>query len=124
MVLQIASNLGSIVNDGIDVVFSAGNCGQFCPDRRCGETDRGPGHSIWGANSHPRVLTFGASHQYLDNPAGQAHGGSFGITATVTDKDGDSGTGSTSVDVENVAPANVVLTPSPATIRRDRRHAG
>jgi Subtilase family len=52
--------IADTVDDGIDVVFSAGNCGQFCPDRRCGETDRGPGHSIWGANSHPRVLTFGA----------------------------------------------------------------
>jgi hypothetical protein len=43
---------------GVDVVFAAGNCGQFCPDRRCSEN--GPGHSIWGANAHPRVLTVGA----------------------------------------------------------------
>jgi hypothetical protein len=45
---------------GIDVVFAAGNCGQFAPDPRCGELDRGPGHSIWGANAHPDVLTVGA----------------------------------------------------------------
>ena len=44
----------------IDVVFAAGNCGQFCPDNRCGERDRGPGHSIWGANSLEPVLTVGA----------------------------------------------------------------
>lgn len=44
----------------IDAVFAAGNCGQFCPSRRCGRLDRGPGYSIWGANSHPRVLTTGA----------------------------------------------------------------
>lgn len=44
----------------VDVVFAAGNCGQFCPDRRCGKLDRGPGRSIWGANSHPGVLTVGA----------------------------------------------------------------
>jgi subtilisin family serine protease len=50
----------AIADDGIDVVFAAGNCGQFCPDRRCGERDVGPGHSIYGANSHPRVLTVGA----------------------------------------------------------------
>jgi hypothetical protein len=43
-----------------DVVFAAGNCGQFCPDRRCGTNDVGPGHSIIGANSHPDVLTVGA----------------------------------------------------------------
>ena len=48
------------VETGIDVVFAAGNCGQFCPDYRCGRKDRGPGSSIFGANSHPRVLTVGA----------------------------------------------------------------
>jgi subtilisin family serine protease len=50
----------AIADDAVDVVFAAGNCGQFCPDRRCGERDVGPGHSIYGANSHPRVLTVGA----------------------------------------------------------------
>lgn len=45
---------------GIDVVFAAGNCGQFCPDVRCGIGDTGPGRSIWGANSLEEVLTVGA----------------------------------------------------------------
>jgi Subtilase family len=44
----------------LDVIFAAGNCGQFCPSQRCGGRDRGPGHSIWGANAHPLVLTVGA----------------------------------------------------------------
>jgi hypothetical protein len=44
----------------IDVVFAAGNCGQFCPHPRCGHSDRGPGNSILGANAHPKVLTAGA----------------------------------------------------------------
>ena len=48
------------VSDNIDVVFAAGNCGQFCPDNRCGANDRGPGSSIWGANSLGSVLTVGA----------------------------------------------------------------
>jgi subtilisin family serine protease len=48
------------VVDNIDVVFAAGNCGQFCPDNRCGATDQGPGRSIWGANSLKQVLTVGA----------------------------------------------------------------
>ena len=52
--------VGAIVDDAIDIVFAAGNCGQFCPDRRCGKLDVGPGYSIFGANSHPRVLTVGA----------------------------------------------------------------
>nr|WP_256476311.1 S8 family serine peptidase [Siccirubricoccus soli] len=44
----------------IDQVYAAGNCGQFCPNMRCGPADHGPGQSIFGANSHPRVLTVGA----------------------------------------------------------------
>lgn len=48
------------LDEGILVLFAAGNCGQACPDQpRCG-SDNGPGKSIWGANSHPRVITVGA----------------------------------------------------------------
>jgi hypothetical protein len=52
--------MAQAVRDGIDVVFSAGNCGQFCPDHRCAADIIGPGRSILGANSHPDVLTVGA----------------------------------------------------------------
>jgi subtilisin family serine protease len=52
--------IGQAAGIGIDIVFGAGNCGQFCPDRRCGVLDRGPGSSIWGANSHRDVITAGA----------------------------------------------------------------
>lgn len=52
--------VGDAVASGIDVVFAAGNCGQFCPDNRCSDQDQGPGHSIWGANSLASVLTVGA----------------------------------------------------------------
>jgi hypothetical protein len=45
------------IAEGCDVVFAAGNCGQFFPDPRCGCTDRGPGVSILGANAHPDVVT-------------------------------------------------------------------
>jgi hypothetical protein len=48
------------VGQGIDVVFAAGNCGQFTTSSRCGRRDRGEGRSIWGANAHPAVLTVGA----------------------------------------------------------------
>ncbi|MCA1564495.1 MAG: S8 family peptidase [Acidobacteria bacterium] len=47
------------LNEGIIVLFAAGNCGATCPDGRCGP-DNGPGRSIWGANGHSRVLTVGA----------------------------------------------------------------
>jgi hypothetical protein len=43
-----------------DLVFCAGNCGEVCPDGRCGPNDYGPGRSIWGANAHQDVLTAGA----------------------------------------------------------------
>ena len=48
------------VQNGIDVVFCAGNCGQFCPDPDCGPNDRGPGESILGANGHADVITVSA----------------------------------------------------------------
>jgi hypothetical protein len=48
------------VAHGIDVVFPAGNCGQFCPDRRCGASNVGPGRDILGANSLAEVITVGA----------------------------------------------------------------
>jgi subtilisin family serine protease len=48
------------VKENIDVVFGAGNCGQFTSTRRCGRQDRGEGRSIWGANAHINVVTVGA----------------------------------------------------------------
>lgn len=51
------------INEGILVLFAAGNCGGTCPDGRCtmnGINDTGPGKSIWGANGHPRSITVGA----------------------------------------------------------------
>lgn len=43
-----------------DFVFAAGNCGDFDASPRCGERDRGPGSSIWGANALSEVITAGA----------------------------------------------------------------
>jgi subtilisin family serine protease len=47
------------MDEGILVLFAAGNGGQCCPATWCG-SDTGPGKSIWGANGHPRVMTVGA----------------------------------------------------------------
>jgi hypothetical protein len=52
--------MGDAVSQGIDIVFGAGNCGQFTTSGRCGRADRGEGRSIWGANAHPAVITVGA----------------------------------------------------------------
>jgi subtilisin family serine protease len=52
--------VGTVVAAGADVLFAAGNCGQTCPDGRCGAGDIGPAQSIHGANSHPDVFSVGA----------------------------------------------------------------
>jgi hypothetical protein len=49
-----------VASHNFDIVFCAGNCGEVCPDDRCGPNDYGPGRSIWGANAHREVLTAGA----------------------------------------------------------------
>jgi serine protease AprX len=49
------------IDEGILVLFCAGNCGSTGPDARCG-ADKGPGRSIWGANGHPDVMTVGAAN--------------------------------------------------------------
>jgi Subtilase family len=54
------AEITTAVLEGRDVIFCAGNCGQFCPDGRCGPWDIGPGQSVLGANSHPRVISVGA----------------------------------------------------------------
>jgi len=49
------------LDEGILVLFAAGNCGGLCPFRPpCGTTSEGPGESILGVNGHPRVMTVGA----------------------------------------------------------------
>lgn len=50
--------VGNLERAGADILFAAGNCGSDCPDGRCRE----PGgavftNRIYGANSHPAVLS-------------------------------------------------------------------
>lgn len=52
--------VSQLVAAGADVFFAAGNCGSECAVARCGPSDRGPGASIHGANSHPDVITVAA----------------------------------------------------------------
>lgn len=56
------------INEGIIVLFAAGNCGgNPCADNRCG-SDTGQGKSIWGANGHKQVITVAAvnkNEQYV-----------------------------------------------------------
>lgn len=57
------------VEEGIIVVFSAGNCGEPCgyADATC-NGNVGGGKDIWGANGHPLVITVGAA-DLEENPA-------------------------------------------------------
>jgi Subtilase family len=46
--------VGTLERAGADILFAAGNCGADCPDGRCqGVTTM----AIYGANSHPQVLS-------------------------------------------------------------------
>ncbi|HEU0222520.1 MAG TPA: S8/S53 family peptidase [Paracoccaceae bacterium] len=44
----------------VDLVFAAGNGGQFFPDRRTGPYEGGPGRSIWFPNGLGEAITVGA----------------------------------------------------------------
>lgn len=48
--------LHSMAQNGIDVVFAAGNCGSACPAQLCLNNTT---HSIMGASAHPKVLSVG-----------------------------------------------------------------
>jgi hypothetical protein len=66
--------------------------------------DWGPGEGTTTLNLPAGVLTFGASHQYLDdNPSGTPFD-SYPVSVTVTDDDNGVGTGGTSVTVNNLPP--------------------
>ena len=61
---DIALHVEQALDDGILIVWAAGNCGDGCPfppGSPCGYHDRGPGGSILGPNGHPRVMTVGAA---------------------------------------------------------------
>lgn len=45
--------VGTLEASGADILFAAGNCGEDCPDNRCGGVSN---NAIYGANGHPRVL--------------------------------------------------------------------
>lgn len=64
---EFAMLVEDALDEGILVLFAAGNCGGNCPFSRCrsapdDDTDVGPGQSIQGPNGHPRVMTIGAAN--------------------------------------------------------------
>lgn len=76
----------------------------------------GSGESSSTLNLSAGVLTFSASHQFLDdNPTGTISD-KYPISVTVTDDDGGSGSETTAVTVNNVAPAITGLAATPSMI--------
>jgi hypothetical protein len=76
----------------------------------------GPGESSTTLNLAPNVLTFSASHQYLDdNPTGTPSD-VYAIGVTVVDKDGGSGSGTASLTVNNVPPVAAITSPTAGTV--------
>jgi serine protease AprX len=55
----LTRKISEAMDEGIIVLFAAGNGGLSSPSTRCCD-DVGPGNSIWGVNGHPRVMTVGA----------------------------------------------------------------
>jgi subtilisin family serine protease len=61
---DMALELEHALDEGILVLFAAGNCGDGCPfpgDTPCGLGSRGPAGSILGPNGHPQVMSVGAA---------------------------------------------------------------
>ena len=78
----------------------------------------GDGSALQTVDLDAGVLSFsGISHQYLDNPTGQPTGGSYSISVTVADKDGDVSAANTiGVEVDNVTPGTPGLNLTSTTI--------
>ena len=61
---NIALLIEEALDEGILILFAAGNCGDGCPyasGSLCGYGNRGPGASILGPNGHPEVMSVGAA---------------------------------------------------------------
>lgn len=101
---------GALATSGVDVLFAAGNCGAECPDERCGLSDRGPGESIHGANSHPAAFSV-AGVTVANDRLCYSSQGPGGLNPSSPDISGFthfSGSGVTSVDAGTSAACPVV----------------
>jgi PKD domain len=106
--VSLSTGAGSIDENG-STTLSGGFTDPGVQDTHTIVISWGDGSADTTLTLPPGVLIFGGlNHQYLDNPAGQSNG-NYSIGMTVTDKDGDSGNGGTSIQVRNVAPGNVNL---------------
>jgi hypothetical protein len=112
---NVRLNLASgTIDEGSTAVLSGSFTDPGTLDTHTVVIDWGDGSATTTLNLPAGVLSFsGVSHRYLDNRPGNAP---YPITATVTDDDGASGAGSTSVTVNNVAPTDVNLDLAAPTI--------
>src|SRR5439155_1188553 len=111
MTMVCVSNVPGSENDSTSLGGSFSDPGTL--DTHTIVINWGDGSANTALNLGAGVLSFGGvSHHYLDN-------GSYTVSVTVTDKDGGSGQAITGVTVNNVAPSNVQLSLSAATINEN-----
>ncbi|MBI4333784.1 MAG: PKD domain-containing protein, partial [Chloroflexi bacterium] len=95
------------VNDSTTVSGSFNDPGTL--DSNTVAIDWGDGSPVTTLNLAANVLTFSASHKYLDNKAANAP---YTVSATVTDKDGAYASASSTLTVNNVPPTATLEAPS------------
>ena len=81
--------------------------------------DWGDGGSLTTLNLAAGVTAFSSNHQYLDDDPTSTASDVYSITVQVTDDDLGSTSGGVSVQVNNVAPSSVTITPASATINEN-----
>jgi len=112
--LQLALS-ASTINEGSSTSLSGSFADPATQDTRTVAITWGDGGTST-VNLAAGVLTFsGVTHQYVTTP-GNAASGSYTISVTVTDQDGGSANATTSVTVDSVAPSNLQLGLSAASI--------
>ncbi len=92
------------INENDSITLSATISDPGTLDSHTAVIDWGDGSPTTGLSLAAGVLTFSASHQYLDDNPTATPSDNYPITATVTDKDGASGSAGTSLTVNNLAP--------------------
>jgi hypothetical protein len=113
----------SVINEGSTTTLVGSFSDPGTLDTHTVTINWGDGSAATTLGLTANVRSFTVSHRYLDNPAGKATGGSFGIVVTVADKDGGvvSNTAApVAVVVNDVAPV-VTFTNTPYAVREGTR---
>ena len=103
----VATPSASRINEGDSIAVSGRFTDPGTSDSHTVDVNWGDGTADTILSLGTNVLTYSTTaHTYANNLAGNAP---FPITVTVTDKDGASAAGGTQVEVDNLAPTNLVV---------------